>query len=156
MKKLVVLLVALFSLTSVAQTQTDSTKVKKLFASVGVSVGNDGYDFEQMSYPSVEFGYTNKDVSYSVVFGRSNFYGAFKSSDNIDQYWTELKFSPSYSIGNLSGFLVAGGGFYINSDHYFAELGLGTSYTHNNMVYGVMFTNWDTKNYLTPFVSLKF
>jgi hypothetical protein len=152
MKKILVLLVALFSLTVVGQ--TESTKEKNMFVSAGVSISNG--DFETYSYPSVELGYSKENISYSVVFGRGNFDGAFKSTDKIDQYWTELKFSPSYSVGNLSGFLVAGGGLYFNTDHYFAEIGLGTSYTHNNMVYGVMFTNWDTRNYVTPFVSLKF
>ena len=157
MKNLLFLFVALISLSASAQTVTDSTKTVKprnLFVSVGLSTSQG--DFATNSYPSLELGYTHENISYSALFGRGDFNGIFRSGDNLDNYWFEVKFSPSYSIGPLNGFLIAGGGAYVNSDHYFAELGLGLSYTHKRFTYGASFSNWDTKNYITPFVSVSF
>lgn len=156
MRKVLFLFVALISLSATAQT-TDSTKVatsRNMFVSVGLSTSQG--DFATNSYPSVELGYIHENISYSAVFGRGDFNGVFRSGDNLDNYWFEAKFSPSYSIGRLNGFLIAGGGAYFNSDHYFAELGLGLSYTHKRFTYGASFSNWDTKNYITPFISINF
>ncbi len=157
MRKILFLFVALISFGATAQ--TDSTKTCKfdphsMFMSVGLSMSQG--DFKTKSYPSLELGYMHNSISYSALFGRGDFNGMFRNGDQIGNYWVEAKFSPSYSIGHLNGFLIAGGGFYINSDHYFAELGLGASYTHNRFTYGVSFSNWDTRNYLTPFVSVNF
>lgn len=157
MKKILFLFVALISLTATAQTSVDSTKTetpKNFFASVGVSTSKG--DFTTNSYPSVEIGYTYKNISYSAMIGRGDFNGMFKNSDNLNNYWFEFKFSPCYSVGPLNGFLIAGGGAYFNSDYYFAELGVGLSYTHKRFTYGTSFSNWDTKNYITPFVSVNF
>ena len=160
MRKILFLFVALISLSATAQTSTDSTKTchkfnpHSMFMSVGLSMSQG--EFKTNSYPSVELGYTHKNISYSALFGRGDLNGMFRNDDNIGNYWVEAKFSPSYSIGHLNGFLIAGGGLYINSDHYFAELGLGLSYTHNRFTYGVSFSNWDTRNYVTPFVSVNF
>ena len=152
MKRVLFLFVALISLSATAQTTIDSTKTvtpRNLFVSVGLSTSQG--DFATNSYPSIELGYTHENISYSALFGRGDFNG-----DNLDNYWFEAKFSPSYSVGPLNGFLIAGGGAYFNSDHYFAELGLGLSYTHKRFTYGASFSNWDTKNYITPFVSVSF
>jgi hypothetical protein len=157
MKKVLFLLVALISLGANAQTSTDSTKTvgsKNLFVSVGLSTSQG--DFATNSYPSIELGYTHENISYSAVFGRGDFNGVFRNDDNLGNYWFEAKFSPSYSVGPLNGFLIAGGGAYFNSNHYFAELGAGLSYTHNRFTYGAAFSNWDTKNYVTPFISVNF
>lgn len=157
MKKVLFLLVVLISLSVSAQTVIDLTKVetsRNLFVSVGLSTSQG--DFEINSYPSIELGYVHENISYSAVFGRGDFNGMFRNGDNLDNYYFEAKFSPSYSIGRLNGFLIAGGGVYFNSDHYFAELGLGLSYTHNRLTYGASFSNWDTKNYITPFISVNF
>jgi len=160
MRKILFLFVALISLSATAQTSTDSTKTchkfnpKNMYVSLNCSMSQG--DFATNSYPSIEFGYTHKTISYGAIFGRGDFKGIFRNDDNLANYYWEAKFSPSYSVGPLNGFLIAGGGAYFNSDHYFAELGLGLSYTHKNVTYGVAFSNWDTKNYLTPFVSFNF
>jgi hypothetical protein len=157
MKKLLFLFVALISLSVSAQTSNDSIKTEKpknMF--VGLNLSMSQGDFSTNSYPGLEVGYVKDNISYSAIFGRGDFNGMLRDGDNLDNYWWEVKFSPSYPIGPLNGFLIAGGGAYFNSDHYFAELGLGLSYTKNNINYGVCFSNWDTKNYVTPFISFNF
>ena len=155
MKNLLFLFVALISLSATAQTDTTKTsKPRNLFVSVGVSTSQG--EFATNSYPSLELGYTHENISYSAIVGRGDFKGMFRSGDGLGNYYFEAKFSPSYSVGPLNGFLIAGGGAYFNSDHYFAELGLGLSYTHKRFTYGASFSNWDRKNYITPFVSVSF
>ena len=151
MKNLILGAILLFSVMSFGQT-IPTEKDRNMFLSLGLSTSQG--DFKTNSYPSIELGYVHEKISYSAVFGRGDFNGVLSNSDKIQNYWFELKFSPSYSVGPLNGFLIAGGGAYFDSTEYFAELGLGLSYTYNRFTYGCSFTNWDTKNYITPFISV--
>lgn len=160
MKKLLLLAVLLFTTVTFAQVETPNVDqpVKKKeyvkYISLGLSMHMDG-DFQQQSYPSVEIGVTHNNISYGAVFGRGNLVNIF-DKDNIDNYFWEAKFAPSYSIGDLTGTLFAGAGGYIDSQHYFTEVGIGLSYAYKNTSFGVNVSNWDTVNYFTPNITYSF
>lgn len=160
MKKLFLIAIALLgmSFTSVAQdsTKTDITPLKSYTTYVTASLSmHGGANFQETSYPALEVGITQRNISYGFVFGRGNLVNMFEN-DRMENYFWELKFSPSYRLGDITGSLVAGGGAYFDSTHYFAELGVGLGYSVGDFTYGLTFSNWDTVNYVTPSVSYTF
>jgi hypothetical protein len=180
MKKLVVLLVALFSLTVVGQkrtggaissTQADSTQVVKTskltkYVSVGLSISNGNtydtndnkYTFSEGSYPSIEFGVTRENVSAGLVIGRGNLYRLGEKTDKLGNYYGELKLSPSFPLGAINATLIFGVGSYFNEikGSTFIEYGTGISYSKGNYSYGVSYSNWDGLDYITPSLSYSF
>ena len=75
---------------SVTADSTKSTATKwSKYVAVGVSISNGNtydtntnlYTFQESAYPSIEFGHTTNDVSYSLVFGRGDFKNMFSSSN---------------------------------------------------------------------------
>jgi hypothetical protein len=158
MKKLFYVLIAFIALTVTAQGQTDSTKVKTTkYVSVGLSMSNFDETFSDNSYPSVEVGFTKNDISYGVVLGRASLRDLGSFSDNIQNYFYEIKISPSTSLGYLNGNLILGLGGYINQgNRHFVEYGAGLSKTFGNVSYGLSYSNWDGVDYVTPSVSLSF
>lgn len=125
------------------------------YVSWGVSMSNNS-DFNTGSYSSLEFGVIYNDVAAGLVFGRGSLQGVFDKTDNIRNYFYELKVSPSFPIGKVYGNIILGVGGYIDTKHNFIEYGLGVSYTHKKIGYGVSFTNWDGVDYVTPSITFNF
>jgi len=155
MKKLFTIIALLIATVTFAQSE-DSTQTKITgYASVSVSVTN-GDNFLNTSYGSVEGGIMCKNFGLGLVLGRGTLAGMGKSTDNIKNYFYEIKTSASYPIGILSGNIILGYGGYINTIHNFIEYGVGMSYSVRKMGYGVTYSNWDGVNYITPCITLNF
>jgi hypothetical protein len=152
MKKLLLVLMVLVSIESWGQC---SENTLNKYVSWGVSMSNNS-DFNTGSYSSLEFGVVYNDVAAGLVFGRGSLQGVFDKTDNIRNYFYELKVSPSFPIGKVYGNIILGVGGYIDTKHNFIEYGLGVSYTHKKIGYGVSFTNWDGVDYVTPSITFNF
>jgi hypothetical protein len=152
MKKLLLVLMVLVSIESWGQC---SENTLNKYVSWGVSMSNNS-DFNTGSYSSLEFGVIYNDVAAGLVFGRGSLQGVFDKTDNIRNYFYELKVSPSFPIGKVYGNIILGVGGYIDTKHNFIEYGLGVSYTHKKIGYGVSFTNWDGVDYVTPSITFNF
>jgi hypothetical protein len=152
MKKLLLVLMVLVSVESWSQC---SENALNKYVSWGVSMSNNS-DFNTGSYSSLEFGVIYNDVAAGLVFGRGSLQGVFDKTDNIRNYFYELKVSPSFPIGKVYGNIILGVGGYIDTKHNFIEYGLGVSYTHKKIGYGVSFTNWDGVDYVTPSITFNF
>ena len=153
MKKLLLLIACMWFINALAQ---DSTKCNVgKYVSWGLSLSNNT-DFNTGSYSSLEFGIVKHDVAAAVVFGRGNLDGIFRSGDVLSNYFYEIKVSPSFPIGKVCGNIILGYGGYFNASHNFIEYGLGVSYTHNKLGYGVSFSNWDGFDYVTPSITYNF
>lgn len=154
----------------VSSTQADSTQVtsKKFvpYVAVGVSIssGNtydtndNAYSFEDSSYPSLEFGVSRENVAVGVVFGRGNFTKLGDKTDELSNYYWELKIVPSFPLGAVNANLIFGGGSYFTGKNgsTFIEYGSGISYSVGNVTYGVTYSNWDGIDYITPSLSYSF
>jgi hypothetical protein len=157
MKKVVLSLAALFG-TIVMSAQEVKTapvapaKTRTEFVSLNFSAPTDG---SSHSYPSIEFGHTTNDVSYSLVYGRGDFKNMFGHSDNLKNYFIEYKIVPSTTIGKMTFGFVVGAGTYLGKTAdrnytYFGEIGGVASYSINKFSVGTSFTNWANNWYLTP------
>ncbi len=152
MRKLVLLVMCMWAVSTFAQ---DSTKCNVgKYVSWGVSLSNNS-DFNTGSYSSLEFGVVCNDVAFGLALGRGSLDGIFKN-DDIRNYFYEVKVAPSFPIGKVYGNIILGIGSYIDTKHNFIEYGLGVSYTHNKIGYGVSYTNWDGVDYITPSISYNF
>jgi hypothetical protein len=151
MRKVLLVLIAFIGL-SVSAQEVDSKWSSYLTA--GLSMGR-GDNFQESSYPTLEFGKTHKNISYGFVIGRGNLVEVFNNDHFADYFW-EGKISPSYNLGQLTGTVFAGAGAYFDSEHYFTEVGVGLSWSVNSYSYGVSFSNWDTLNYITPSITYNF
>ena len=151
MRKVLAILMVMVSTLSWGQCTEDSLNK---YVSWGVSMSNNS-DFNSGSYSSLEFGVLYNDVALALVLGRGNLNGIFKN-DDIRNYFYELKVSPSFPIGKVYGNIILGIGSYMNTKHNFIEYGLGVSYTHKKIGYGVSFSNWDGVDYVTPSITYNF
>lgn len=124
------------------------------YVSWGVSMSNNS-DFNSGSYSSLEFGVLYNDVAFGLVLGRGSLNGIFKN-DDIRNYFYEVKVAPSFPIGKVYGNIILGVGSYIDTKRNFIEYGLGVSYTHKKIGYGVSFSNWDGIDYVTPSITYNF
>lgn len=153
MKKVVLVLMCMWAVSTFAQ---DSTKCNvNKYISWGVSLSNNS-DFNTGSYSSLEFGVVSNDVAFGLALGRGSLEGIFGGKDDITNYFYELKVAPSFPIGKVYGNIIMGVGGYMNTKRNFIEYGLGVSYTHNKIGYGVSYTNWDGVDYITPSISYNF
>jgi hypothetical protein len=151
MKKILVVLMVMASTMSWGQCTEDSLNK---YVSWGVSMSNNS-DFNSGSYSSLEFGVLYNDVAFGLVFGRGSLNGIFKN-DDIRNYFYEVKVAPSFPIGKVYGNIILGVGGYIDTKRNFIEYGLGVSYTHKKIGYGVSFSNWDGVDYVTPSITYNF
>lgn len=182
MKKVLFLLLALISLTAFGQKKhshivhsspmakiSDSTNVDlpvlKKYISIGMSISSGNtydtneskYSFSESCYPSIEGGVTYSNISLGIVLGRGSFKGFGSSSDVIQNYYYEIKASPSFPLGIVDANIIFGIGSYINAPNaMFIEYGSGISYTKNKLTYGVNYTNWDGVDYITPCLTYNF
>ena len=151
MRKVLAILMVMVSTLSWGQCTEDSLNK---YVSWGVSMSNNS-DFNSGSYSSLEFGVLYNDVALGLVLGRGSLNGIFKN-DNIRNYFYEVKVAPSFPIGKVYGNIILGVGSYIDTKHNFIEYGLGVSYTHKKIGYGVSFSNWDGVDYVTPSITYNF
>ncbi len=155
MKKLITL-VSVFLIATVSFSQVDSTKCSVSgYTSIGLSVSNSD-DFLLSSYPSIEGGIMRDNLSFGIVLGRGNFVGLGRSDDSINNYYYEGKVTASFPIGIVSGNLILGYGGYFKTNHMLIEYGAGISYTSGKIGYGVLYSNWDGINYITPSLTYNF
>ena len=153
MKKILVLVMCMWALGTFAQ---DSTKCEiSKYISVGISLTN-GDNFLVDAYNSAEFGIVYKNLGVGAVLGRGTLKGLGSKNDSFDKYFYELKVSPSFPIGILSGNLILGYGCYFNITHMFIEYGFGTSITQDKISYGLSYSNWDGVNYISPSITFNF
>ena len=153
MRKVLVLVMCMWALGTFAQ---DSTKCSvNKYVSLGLSLSNNT-DFSTGSYSSLEFGIVKHDVAVAVVLGRGNLDGVFRSNDVLSNYFYEFKVAPSFPIGKVYGNIILGYGGYFDAKHNFIEYGLGVSYTHKKIGYGVSFSNWDGVDYISPSITFNF
>lgn len=180
MKKILVLAILFISVTTFGQkrtagaalsTQVDTTSVTKSkkyvpYVAVGLSIssGNtydmndNAYSFEDSSFPSVEVGVTRENLSVGAVFGRGNLTNLGQKTDEISNYYWELKVVPSFPLGVVNVNLLFGGGSYFNGKNgsTFIEYGTGITYSRGDFSYGVTYSNWDGIDYITPSLSYSF
>ena len=156
MKKVILLFVALLSLSAVAQTKTaDVPKTKYVAVSYSIGKQSDGQTFAEVTYPSVEVGYCPQNTSYGFIVGRGSF-ADLKLNDVLSNYYWEAKITPSKTIGKFTLSAFVGTGAYFNTDHYFGEIGAGIAYKINNYSYGVAYSHLDTAWYISPCISYSF
>jgi hypothetical protein len=125
------------------------------YVSYGLSLTNSS-DFRTSSYTGLETGIMYKNLGAGVIFGRGSLKGLGQKSDNLGQYFYEVKTSASMPLGDLSGSVIFGYGGYFNSSRNFIEYGAGISYKVKHISYGVMVSNWDGVTYVTPNITYNF
>lgn len=155
----------------------DSIKLTP-YVGVGLSMssGNtydsneDKKSFRQSVFPSIELGVSQENVSVGLVLGRGDllkktdkFYDISSQSyqdyesDRLSHYFWELKVTPSFKMGKVTGTILFGGGSYFaKTNAFFIEYGSGISYSVGNIAYGITYSNWDGNDYITPSVTYNF
>lgn len=156
MKKMLLIFAAAMTFLS-ANAQTDTTwgKVLNCYAAASLSTSG-GDNFEQISYASAEVGVCHKNMSFGFVSGRGSLAGFSYSTENIGNYWFELKTSASVQLGVVKGYALAGWGQYYNSHHRFIEYGVGLSYSVGKFDLMAQVSNWDKVVYVSPGVAYNF
>jgi hypothetical protein len=125
------------------------------YVSYALSMTNSS-EFKTTSYTGVEGGFMYDNIGAGLIFGRGSLKGLGSNSDNIGQYFYEVKTSASMPIGKLTGNVIFGYGGYFNSSHNFIEYGAGVTYNYKQIGYGVTCSNWDGVTYVTPSVTYNF
>jgi len=127
---------------------TISLKAQKIskYISLGISVTN-GDTLTLASYPSVEFGVSKENISLGLVLGRGNL--RFSDRDAISRYFYEGKVTASEQFGGVKGFVLAGLGNYITTNHIFIEYGGGLCKSFKNTDYFIQASNFDGQNYIS-------
>jgi hypothetical protein len=154
-----ILTLALICLTTIAFSQTDTTKKERQvtgYVSAGFSTTN-GNDVKTASYVALEAGAMYKNIGLGAIIGRGNLVDIAKKNDVIGNYYYEFKASGWFPINSdLTGNVLFGWGGYFNSPHQLIEYGVGMTYNYKKMGFGVMYSNWDAVNYVTPNITLNF
>ncbi len=120
----------------------------------GISLSS-GSDFYVNSYASIEFGMNKSNFGMAMVIGRGNLSG-INSTDNIRNYYYEGKVMGYMPMGKVISSVMFGYGGYFDTPHMFIEYGMGISYTRGKISYGVLYSNWDGIDYITPNISYNF
>jgi len=145
MKKIIIILVLLFSVISFGQkrhsilhhtksastlgsVKIDSVEVSKVkwskYVAIGLSISNGNayddnsnvYTFRESAYPSIEFGVTRENISLSGVIGRGNLKDLGTKNDGIGNYYWEAKITPTFPLGVVSASIIFGAGTYLNNN----------------------------------------
>lgn len=139
-----------------AQCQHDTTKTPITgYVSYGVSMTNTS-DYRTSSYTGLEGGICYSNLSLGGIFGRGSLRGLGSSTDNINQYFYEVKATGSVPVGSLTGSVFMGYGGYFGTSHTFIEYGVGMGYSVNKFTYGLSCSNWDGITYITPNITFNF
>jgi len=155
MKQFLTIILLFLGTLSFGQT-VDTTKTKLSgYLSYGLSMAN-STDFRASSYTGIEGGVMYDNIGVGVVFGRATLQGLGRRTDNINEYFYEVKTSASFPIGKLSGSVILGYGGYFGSSRNFIEYGGGITYNVNKFGYGVSCTNWGGIAYITPSITFNF
>jgi len=164
MKKLILIVTAIFAFIGVSNAQCDmstkDTTAKEsgidFYVSAGVSMSNGaGEKFSYTSYPSVELGIMKNNFSLGLVVGRGNFVRT-GGLDYFSDYWAELKTALYIPVGNFNTYGLIGIGSYFESNKMFIEYGVGFSYSFKKIGVFSQVSNWDGAWYVTPGVSYTF
>lgn len=154
MKKIIFILI-LFVCSFNVFSQVDSVSFGEITPYLGVSFSTStGDNFKTNSYAGAEAGIGIENLMFGVAVGRGNL--DFSSSDNIQNYWYELKGYVSQPIGSVRGFAVAGWGQYFDTGHSFIEYGLGAAYSVGKFDIALTVSNWDKVVYVTPGICYNF
>lgn len=157
MKKLLLIIVAAFSMNAYAQTSTPEPKAKSLdcyaAGSLSMSTGN---DFKMSSYPSLELGISRGNTAFGFNSGRSNLGKSPYAGENIKNYYGEAKVMVYFPIGSIKGYVIGGLGAYYNSNHSFIEYGGGVVRSVGKIDLMLQVSNWDQIVYLSPGIAYNF
>lgn len=134
---------------------TNFTTDMTSYVSVGLSMSNMD-NFRNGSYFSLEYGVTKQNLSLSMVVGRGNITGMFKDVDHIQNYYYEPKVTVGFPLGKLTGTAIFGVGGYFGTSHMLIEYGSGISYQIGDISYGILYSNWDGVDYITPNITYNF
>jgi hypothetical protein len=151
MKRLLIIALSIFTLSSFAQ--TDSTKKKLdcyLAGSLSTSTGN---NFNQNSYAGIELGVCAKNMMFGYATGRGNL---DFTSDMTENYWGEIKAYACHQFGSVKGYVLGGWGQYYKTTHSFIEYGGGASYSVKKFDLSITVSNWDNVWYISPGVCFNF
>jgi len=152
MKKLLIFILSLMIINTYGQ--NDSSKIN-MYTNIGLSLTN-GDDFKSNSFAAIETGFVKSNISGGLAIGRGSLSG-INNTDNIKNYYYEIKTSAYYQIELVSANLIFGLGNFINTKYIFIEYGLGISYTpHKKISYCITYSNWNNVNYITPNISYNF
>lgn len=125
------------------------------YASVGLSMSNTS-NFRAGSYFNLEGGVCKENLCLGVVVGRGNITGMFKNTDAINNYYYEPKVTVTFPLGKLTGTAIFGVGGYFGTSHTLIEYGSGVYYQIDNISYGLLYSNWDGVDYITPNITYNF
>lgn len=151
MKKIAAALLVITSLSAMAQ---DSSKVK-YYASAGLSVTNSS-NFKEASYASIEGGIVKNNMQLGLSLGRGSLAGIMTSGDVASNYYYEVRLSPGFPMGLMSGNLIFGYGGFFDSHTMFVEYGVGVSYSIKKVAISASFSNWNNVNYIAPGIAYSF
>jgi hypothetical protein len=141
-----------------ASAQTDTLKKKNgldCYVS-GFFATSTGNNIKQASYAGVEAGVCLKNFMVGLSTGRGNLYKPAGQSDNINNYWYEVKTYGTMPIGVLKGSIIMGWGQFYKTTQYFIEYGVGLSYSAKAFDFGLCATNWDNAWYVAPEITYNF
>lgn len=149
--------------TAVSSKTSDTTEYVRVkppviytpYVSVGLSMSNMD-NFRNGSYFSLETGVCRDNVALGVVIGRGNITGMFKNGDAISNYYYEPKATVTFPLGKLTGTAIFGIGGYFGSSHMLIEYGSGVYYQIGKVAYGMLYSNWDGVDYITPNITYNF
>lgn len=157
------MLVMMVSLTSISQIvvvkpHCDTTKTKNdnpfiPYVGTGLSVSS-GDNFNQSTYFSAEVGANKQNFGMALVLGRGNLVGM--KHESIKNYYYEAKVMGYMPMGSVVSSVMFGYGGYFGSSHMLIEYGMGMSYSKGKITYGVLYSNWDGVDYITPNISYNF
>ena len=155
MKKLLSIICIFTVLSSFAQ-KSDSTNTPiTSYGSISISMTNSD-NFKKSSYTSIEGGIMKGKVGVGAMLGRGSLYGLGSKTDNIQNYFYEVKTFVSFPVDNLSAGVLFGYGGYFNTSHNFIEYGATVAYNVRNLSYGMTCSNWDGITYVTPSITYNF
>lgn len=145
----------IFLFVAIALASISMAQDTDFYMAAGLSVSNTGDNtFAYSSYPAIEIGITQENFSLGLVAGRSNLIGF--DTDEINNYWYELKTALSFPAGKFCGYGLLGIGNYMSTERIFIEYGVGLSRTYNKVGMFTQASNWDGYWYVTPGISYTF
>lgn len=133
--------------------QTDTTKSFNFYVAASLSTTN-GNDFALNSFASIELGLCVKNFNIGGLVGRGDL--NFAKTDDISNYWYEIKIAASRPFGSAKCFILAGWGQYFNTGQSFIEYGGGLSYSISKFDLCLQVSNWNKTFYVSPGIAYNF
>ena len=109
MKNILTLFTLLATITAFGQTKSCDTTRNKIngYLSYGLSLTNSN-SFKKTSYTGLEGGITYGQIGLGGIFGRGSLMGLASKSDNISNYFYEVKTFASQPMGKLTSTVLFG------------------------------------------------